>query len=180
MSTSSGGNKVKNKELIKRATSGPKSECLVPASCSAEPFEVRSRVQLQLQLLTTTSANAMEDVGRFGTVSLLDASTGNAITAFGIDTSPVTFGSDPSCTVRLFYPSISASHAHITFHDLKAFLVVSGPSGIEVDGCKVYPPSTIPLPNRTEFKLAGKRFMFSYPPKEMRSVDREPCQTESR
>ncbi|KAK0498425.1 hypothetical protein EDD18DRAFT_1157644 [Armillaria luteobubalina] len=112
----------------------------------------------------------MEDVGRFGTVSLLDASTGNAITAFGIDTSPVTFGSDPSCTVRLFYPSISASHAHITFHDLKAFLVVSGPSGIEVDGCKVYPPSTIPLPNRTEFKLAGKRFMFSYPPKEMRRV----------
>ncbi|PBK72949.1 hypothetical protein ARMSODRAFT_1082325 [Armillaria solidipes] len=112
----------------------------------------------------------MEDVGRFGTVSLLDASTGNAITAFGIDTSPVTFGSDPSCTVRLFYPSISASHAHITFHDLKAFLVVSGPTGIEVDGCKVYPPSTIPLPNRTEFKLAGKRFMFSYPPKEMRRV----------
>ncbi|KAK0242394.1 hypothetical protein EDD85DRAFT_811183 [Armillaria nabsnona] len=110
----------------------------------------------------------MEDVGRFGTVSLLDASTGNAITAFGIDTSPVTFGSDPSCTVRLFYPSISASHAHITFHDLKAFLVVSGPTGIEVDSCKVYPPSTIPLPNRTEFKLAGKRFMFSYPPKEMR------------
>ncbi|KAK0231149.1 hypothetical protein IW262DRAFT_1454057 [Armillaria fumosa] len=112
----------------------------------------------------------MEDVGRFGIVSLLDASTGNAITAFGIDTSPVTFGSDPSCTVRLFYPSISASHAHITFHDLKAFLVVSGPTGIEVDGCKVYPPSTIPLPNRTEFKLAGKRFMFSYPPKEMRRV----------
>ncbi|KAK0191306.1 hypothetical protein F5146DRAFT_595514 [Armillaria mellea] len=112
----------------------------------------------------------MEDIGRFGTVSLLDASTGNAITTFGIDTSPVTFGSDPNCTVRLFYPSISASHAHITFHDLKAFLVVSGPTGIEVDGCKVYPPSTIPLPNRTEFKLAGKRFMFSYPPKEMRRV----------
>ncbi|KAG7445913.1 uncharacterized protein BT62DRAFT_142446 [Guyanagaster necrorhizus] len=63
-----------------------------------------------------------------------------------------------------------ASHAHITFHDLKAFLVVSGPTGIEVDGCKVYPPSTIPLPNHTEFKLAGKRFMFSYPPKEMRRV----------
>jgi hypothetical protein len=46
-----------------------------------------------------------------------------------------------------------------------------------VDGCEVFPnrrdgasPTMIPLQNDSEIEIRGKRFKFSYPPKEMRAV----------
>ncbi len=44
-----------------------------------------------------------------------------------------------------------------------------------VDGCLVYPnttgaPMTIPLTNNSEIEIHGKRFRFTYPPKELRAV----------
>jgi hypothetical protein len=58
-------------------------------------------------------------------------------------------------------------------------LVVLGKSGLVVDSCPVFPapsnpafningPTTIPLPNNTEFLIHNKRFIFTYPPKSLR------------
>jgi hypothetical protein len=59
---------------------------------------------------------------------------------------------------------------------MQAFLAVMGESGVVVDGCKVYPKaggagSTItPLSNNSEFEIHGKRFKFTYPPKDVRAA----------
>jgi pSer/pThr/pTyr-binding forkhead associated (FHA) protein len=124
-----------------------------------------------------------------------------AITAFGIDTEELTFGRDPTCSVRLYYPDVSLVHCKVVFEERKvriygfftrshsvdfcfseyfqAYLVVLGTNGLLVDGCKVYAngspshvatPTTIPLSNNSEFEIHGKRFRFSYPPKELRAA----------
>jgi hypothetical protein len=57
--------------------------------------------------------------------------------------------------------------------------MVLGANGLLVDGCKVYAnsspshvanPTIIPLSNNSEFEIHGKRFRFSYPPKELRAA----------
>ena len=54
--------------------------------------------------------------------------------------------------------------------------MVLGESGVFVDGCKVFPRTSnnlstiIPLANNSEFEIHGKRFRFSYPPKEIRAT----------
>lgn len=111
---------------------------------------------------------AAEDVGRFGTLSLLSPASAT-ITSFGIDTNPLTFGSDPASTVRLFYPSIAATHALVEFVDSKAFLVIQGRSGVEIDGCRVR-EGRVALGNGDDFTIQGKRFRFDYPPKQMRKL----------
>lgn len=72
-----------------------------------------------------------------------------------------------------------SSHAfdniHLTSLDAQAFLVVLGSQGLLVDGCRVFPsaspssPNTIPLTNNSEVEIHGKRFRFTYPPKELRA-----------
>ncbi|KAF8064876.1 hypothetical protein FPV67DRAFT_158757 [Lyophyllum atratum] len=128
----------------------------------------------------TTDSNGFSQIGRYGTISLMkrtDSST--AITAFGIDADQLTFGRDPTCGVRLYYPDVSLVHCKIVFEERKAFLVVLGSNGLFVDGCKVYPngspsssstPTMIPLTNNSEFEIHGKRFRFTYPPKELRAA----------
>ncbi|KAJ3576717.1 hypothetical protein NP233_g260 [Leucocoprinus birnbaumii] len=103
--------------------------------------------------------------------------TDTIVTAFGIDNEELTFGRDPGCGVRLYYRDINLVHCKITFTDRKAFLVVLGSSGLLVDGCRIYPngtpggqPTTIPLLNDSEIEIHGKRFRFSYPPKELRAA----------
>ncbi|KAK7453178.1 hypothetical protein VKT23_011860 [Stygiomarasmius scandens] len=76
-----------------------------------------------------------------------------AAVAFGIDHDVLTFGETEI----------------ITFEERKAFLVVLGAAGLTVDGCQVFPNDTIPLTNNTEFEIHGKRFKFTYPPKELRA-----------
>ncbi|KAK7455728.1 hypothetical protein VKT23_010761 [Stygiomarasmius scandens] len=77
--------------------------------------------------------------------------------------------------IRLCYPDVDQLHCKITFEEKKAFLVVLGATGLTVDGCRVYPnlssssPTTVPLTNNTEFEIHGKRFKFTYPPKELRA-----------
>jgi len=144
--------------------------------------------------------SGFSQVGRYGTISLMKRGEANtAITAFGINTEDLTFGRDPTCSVRLYYPDVSLVHCKIVFEErkvrvyefsyeltyiaeadvLQAFLVVLGTSGLLVDGCKVYAnsspshtatPTTIPLSNNSEFEIHGKRFRFSYPPKELRAA----------
>jgi hypothetical protein len=134
-------------------------------------------------------------IGRYGTISLLkrqDPST--VITAFGIDTQELTFGRDCDCAVRLYYPDVDPIHCKIAFEERKvrhsavaishphsvffqAFLVVLGKHGLLVDGCLVYPnptangtQTTIPLTNNSEIEIHNKRFRFTYPPKELRTM----------
>ncbi|KAG2040487.1 hypothetical protein BDR03DRAFT_948906 [Suillus americanus] len=101
--------------------------------------------------------------------------TDEQVAAFPIDEETVTFGRDTTCSVRLYYPEISALHAKIVFQERKAFLVVLGDAGLTIDGCPVLPstnaslPTTIPVSNNCEIEIHKKRFIFSYPPKQLRS-----------
>ncbi|KAJ7620593.1 hypothetical protein DFH06DRAFT_908187, partial [Mycena polygramma] len=101
------------------------------------------------------------------------------IASFGVDTPTVSFGRDPACSVRLYYPDVAPLHARIVFNDdRKAFVDVLGRAGVLVDGCQVLPlddggeagKRTIALGNGSELEIHGKRFRFSYPPKEMRAA----------
>lgn len=106
------------------------------------------------------------DVGRFGTLSLLSPASAT-ITAFGIDSNPLTFGSDPASDIRLFYQNIAPTHALIEFVDSKAFLVIQGKTGVEIDGCRIR-EGRVALGNGDNFTIQGKRFKFDYPPKALR------------
>jgi pSer/pThr/pTyr-binding forkhead associated (FHA) protein len=130
----------------------------------------------------------MDTPGRFGTIELLrqKPSSGGAntsedvvIASFGVDTPVVSFGRDPSCSVRLYYPAVAPLHARIVFNDdRKAFveIMAGATQGAVVDGCLVFPVEeekgvrTVALGNRSEVEIQGKRFRFTYPPKEMRAV----------
>ncbi|KAG6844641.1 hypothetical protein H0H87_005154 [Tephrocybe sp. NHM501043] len=133
--------------------------------------------------MSSSPATIPGQIGRYGTISLLkrhrassssnNDSAGDVLTAFGIDTPNLTFGRDPSCGVRLYYADVGLVHCRITFEERKAFLGVLGDSGVRVDGCAVFPEGeerTVPLSNGSEFEIHGKRFRFSYPPKEMREA----------
>ncbi|KAG2112817.1 hypothetical protein BD769DRAFT_1364399 [Suillus cothurnatus] len=115
------------------------------------------------------------EIGLFGTLRLMKRKTDEQVAAFPIDEETVTFGRDPTCSVRLYYPEISALHAKIVFQERKAFLVVLGAAGLTIDGCPVLPstnaslPTTIPVSNNCEIEIHKKRFVFLYPPKQLRS-----------
>nr|GAT60387.1 predicted protein [Mycena chlorophos] len=114
----------------------------------------------------------MDLPGRFGTISLLRQNTvADVVTSFGVDATAVSFGRDPTCSVRLYYPDVAPVHARVVFNDAKkAFLEVIGDGGLSVDGCEVFPQRTIPLENGSEVVIHGKRFRFTYPPKDMRAA----------
>ncbi|KAF8208540.1 hypothetical protein K438DRAFT_276647 [Mycena galopus ATCC 62051] len=118
----------------------------------------------------------MDTPGRFGVIELLRSGVGEdvVIASFGVDTPAVSFGRDPTCSVRLYYPSVEPLHARIFFNDdRKAFFEVLGKGGAVVDGCMVFPldgAKTVALANASEVEIHGKRFRFSYPPKEMRAA----------
>jgi len=59
------------------------------------------------------------EIGLFGTLRLMKRKTDEQIAAFPIDEETVTFGRDPTCSVRLYYPEISALHAKIVFQERK-------------------------------------------------------------
>ncbi|OAX32656.1 hypothetical protein K503DRAFT_805040 [Rhizopogon vinicolor AM-OR11-026] len=83
--------------------------------------------------------------------------------AFPIDEETVIFRRDPTCSVRLYYPNVSALHAQIVFQERKAFLIVLGDAGLTIDGCPVLPsanpslPTTIPVSNNCEIETHKKR-----------------------
>lgn len=60
------------------------------------------------------------EVGQYGTLRLVKRlDPQSVVAAFPIDDDAVTFGRDPKCSVRLYYPSVSAVHAKIVFQDRK-------------------------------------------------------------
>ena len=56
----------------------------------------------------------------------------------------------------------------------KAFLTIYGTSGLIADGFPLFPtatgPTTVPLGNNTEIEIHRKRFIFTYPPKDLRAM----------
>ncbi|KAG2069403.1 hypothetical protein BDR04DRAFT_1203992 [Suillus decipiens] len=107
------------------------------------------------------------EIGLFGTLRLMKRTTDEQVAAFPIDEEIVTFGREPTCSVRLYYPEISALHAKIVFQERKVRLTI--------DGCPVLPstnatlPTTVPVSNNCEIEIHKKRFIFTYPPKQLRS-----------
>ncbi|KAH9947856.1 hypothetical protein B0H21DRAFT_736642 [Amylocystis lapponica] len=117
------------------------------------------------------------DIGRYGTISLLKRLEPDTVVAsYPIDEPEITLGRDTSCSIRLYYPAVSALHCKIIFNENKAFLVVLGTNGVLVDGCPVFPspagspPATVPLPNGSTIDVHRKRFRFAYPPKHLRTA----------
>ncbi|TDL27887.1 hypothetical protein BD410DRAFT_824680 [Rickenella mellea] len=118
------------------------------------------------------------EVGRYGTIRLLKKSDAEVVVAsFPVDEDVVTFGRDPSCSVRLYYAWVSGLHCKIVFDNRKAFLQVLGTNGLLVDGCQVFPVSpsagavtTVPLVNGSIIEIHKKRFQFTYPPKDLRPL----------
>ena len=69
-------------------------------------------------------ANGSSQIGRYGTLSLMKHQEHNAVvTAFGIDNEELTFGRDPECSIRLYYPDVNLVHCKITFEDRKVSAV---------------------------------------------------------
>ena len=60
------------------------------------------------------------EIGRFGTLRLMKRLEPDvSVASFPIDDETVTFGRDPSCSVRLYYASVSPLHAKVIFQDRK-------------------------------------------------------------
>ena len=118
------------------------------------------------------------DIGRLGALQLLRCqSPESVVTSYPIDDEEITIGRDQSCSLRLYYPAVSALHAKITFVERKAFLVILGTNGILLDDEPIFPapanasgPTTVPLQNNSVVEIHKKRFRFVYPPKHLRSA----------
>ncbi|KAH9851069.1 hypothetical protein C2E23DRAFT_904599 [Lenzites betulinus] len=118
------------------------------------------------------------DIGRYGTLSLMRRlPVESVVTSYPIDDEELTIGRDQSCSLRLYYPAVSALHAKITFVERKAFLVVLGTNGLLLDDEPLFPatanapgPTTVPLQNSSVIEIHKKRFRFSYPPKHLRTA----------
>ena len=59
------------------------------------------------------------EVGRYGTLRLMKRQEPHKVVAsYPIDDEEITFGRDPSCSIRLYYESVSALHCKISIHNL--------------------------------------------------------------
>ncbi|KAI0922850.1 hypothetical protein AcV5_009721 [Taiwanofungus camphoratus] len=115
------------------------------------------------------------DTGRYGTLALLKRlEPDTVVAAYPVDEPEVTIGRDPSCSIRLYYPAVSALHCKIVFNENKAFLIVLGTNGVLIDDIPVFPappsssPTTVPLPSGSTLDIHKKRFRFAAPPKHLR------------
>ena len=60
------------------------------------------------------------EVGRFGTLCLMKRlEPDKVVAAYPIDDEEISFGRDPSCSIRLYYDAVSAVHCKIVFVDRK-------------------------------------------------------------
>lgn len=131
-----------------------------------------------LPLPTDNYSRAMDasEFGRLGALSLLRPPPADSVvTSYPIDDEEITIGRDQACSLRLYYPAVSALHAKITFVERKAFLVVLGTNGVLLDDSPLFPaaatalrPTTVPLQNNSVIEIHKKRFRFTYPPKHLR------------
>ena len=64
--------------------------------------------------------------GSYGVLRFMKRHEETVVASYPIDDDELTFGCDPSCSVRLYYPTVSPLHAKIIFQERKVGL--SSPS----------------------------------------------------
>lgn len=62
------------------------------------------------------------EFGRYGVLRFMRRNEEAIIASYPIDDDVLTFGCDPSCGVRLYYPTVSPLHAKIIFQERKVGL----------------------------------------------------------
>lgn len=60
--------------------------------------------------------------GSYGVLRFMKRHEESVVASYPIDDDELTFGSDPSCSVRLYYPTVSPLHAKIIFQERKVSL----------------------------------------------------------
>jgi len=60
--------------------------------------------------------------GSYGVLRFMRKHEETVIASYPIDDDELTFGCDPSCGVRLYYPTVSPLHAKIFFQERKVRL----------------------------------------------------------
>ena len=89
--------------------------------CSDANLNWQDQIQLASEpRRQRTSAMDGSEIGVFGTLRLMKRTTNEQVAVFPIDEETVTFGRDPTCSVRLYYPDVSALHAKLVFQERKA------------------------------------------------------------
>jgi hypothetical protein len=71
--------------------------------------------------------------GSYGVLRFMRRHEETVVASYPIDDDELTFGSDPSCSVRLYYPTVSPLHAKIIFQERKvslSFFILYWPSDI--------------------------------------------------
>jgi hypothetical protein len=130
-------------------------------------------------------------VGRYGTLSLMKKDGSNIPSHTTLLTTKKSLLDETQTAVFGYTTTISKLHCKVTFEDAKvrawsvvllntllklsqAFLTVYGTSGLVADGFPLFPtatgPTTVPLGNNTEIEIHRKRFIFTYPPKDLRAM----------
>ena len=80
-------------------------------------------VDVSSTILTCSAMDLFDQVGRYGTVSLLKRNDPqSAVTSFGVDREELTFGRESSCGVRLYYPDVAVVHCKLVINDQKVCL----------------------------------------------------------
>ena len=59
------------------------------------------------------------EFGRYGVLRFMRRHEDTVIASYPIDDEELTFGCDPTCSVRLYYPTVSPLHAKIFFQERK-------------------------------------------------------------
>jgi hypothetical protein len=57
--------------------------------------------------------------GRYGVLRFMKRHEDTVVASYPIDDEELTFGCDPTCSVRLYYPTVSPLHAKIFFQERK-------------------------------------------------------------
>ena len=60
--------------------------------------------------------------GSYGVLRFMRRHEETVVASYPIDDDVLTFGCDPSCSVRLYYPTVSPLHAKIIFQERKVGL----------------------------------------------------------
>jgi len=60
--------------------------------------------------------------GSYGVLRFMRRHEETVVASYPIDDDKLTFGCDPSCSVRLYYPTVSPLHAKIIFQERKVGL----------------------------------------------------------
>ena len=92
---------------------------------TVQPLLTAASIISSINATRLSSAMDPSEVGEYGTLRLVKRLDPTSVVAsFPIDDDEVSFGRDPGCSVRLYYPTVSPHHAKIMFQDRKVRLIL--------------------------------------------------------